>query len=338
MKKIKLICISLLGLMGMVSCVNEWPNPEERTHNISFKVHCDTEWLPDYEMPYTRTDTPTEIQYQFRIFRKGTVSEPVKELTFYSYDFMRSDFTVDLSLSPGDYDLYVWSDICNSQGESLYYNSTDFGAITYLKPYEGDSNNKDAFRGMTSFTVEDSMYLNPTINVEIILKRPFARYIFVSTDFSEFIDYQQSQGKIKGVGSREGDFSTYADALSSELDRYTIKILYPLYMPAVFDNFTDKPFDSWTGVSFDSKITPINETEATLGLDYVMTGKSESGIQVAMEIYDENGTRIGATSTINIPTLTDRTTIVYGRFLTSNEDAGVTIDPNFKGQYNIQYK
>lgn len=324
--------------MLLSSCVNEWPHPEYRLYDITLKVHSVTDWLPDYDMTNTRAEG-LEIQYQIQIYKSGTTLDPVWSKTVYSLDMNRPDFTVDLSLYPGDYDVYVWSDICDaSTGESLYYDFSDFAKITYLTPYRGDSDNKDAFRGMTSFTIEDTMYLNPTATEEITLRRPLARYMFVATDLGEFVDNELTRGKLRGVGSREGDIMQYAGELADELDSYTIKIIYPLYMPAVFDNFTNKPIDSWTGVSFEGHITPISSEEAILGLDFVMMNGDESYVQVAMEIYDDEGNKIGGTSTINIPTLRDRTTVVYGRFLTSDEDAGVAIDPNFSGQFNIPYR
>lgn len=337
MKRFLIPCMAM-GMLWLTSCVNEWPHPESRLYDVTLLVHCDTEWLPDYSMTYTRVDG-MEIGYQFQLYKSGTTTDPVWENTIYSNDFTRKDFTLDLALYPGEYDLYVWSDVCDaSTGKSLYYDTRDFATITYLEPYEGDTDLKDAFRGMHSFKIDNTIYLEPTATEKVTLERPLAKYMFVATDLSDFIDKELTRGRMRGLDTRQGETHPLTRELEEELSTYYVKIIYPLYVPAVFDNFTDKPIDSWTGISFDARITPRSEDEAILGFDYVMVNNSESGVQVAMEIYDEEGTKIGSTATILISTLRDRTTIVYGRFLTSQEDAGVSIDPNFSGQFNIQYK
>ena len=323
---------------GLTSCVNEWPHPEYRLYDVTLKFHCDTDWLPDYAMVYTREEG-LEIGYQIKLYKSGETDSPVWQTTVFTADFNRPDFTLDVSLYPGDYDVYVWSDVYDvATGKSIYYDSSNFAKITYTTPYVGDTNYKDAVRGSHSFTIENTMYLHPTATEVVNLERPLARYMFVATDLSDFIDNELTRGKMRGLDTRQGEAHPLTRELEEELSHYTVKIIYPLYMPAVFDNFTDKPIDSWTDVSFEAKIIPQNEEEATLGFDYVMVNNTESAVQVAMEIYDEEGTKIGSTATILISTLRDRTTLVYGRFLTSQEDAGVTIDPDFAGQFNIQYK
>lgn len=333
-----IMALAGVALVSLTSCVNEWPHPEDRTYAVTFLVHSDTDWLPDYEMNYTRVES-LEIQYQFEIFPAGNTTTPVKEFTVYSSDLSRQDFSIDVSLNPGSYDVYVWSDICDSaNGKSLFYNSSDFANITYLTPYVGDTNNKDAFRGQKSFTIDYSMDLKPTATEVINLERPFARYIFVATDLDDFVEEEETRGRMRHLESRESNFEAYSSELTDVLGDYTIKISYPLYMPAVFDNFQNKPIDSWTGISFTGNFTVLSTQQAQLGLDYVMINGEDSFVQVALEIWDAKGEVISKTSTINIPTKRDRTTIVYGRFLTTLENSGVTIDPDFAGQFNIEYK
>ena len=339
MKKI-LTAIALGSLFLLPSCVNEWPHPEDRIYDVNLLVHCHTDWLPDYDYNYTREEG-YELQYQFEIYPAGNTTDIVKSFTLYSDDFTRSDFNVQVSLYPGSYDIYVWSDVCAAaNNKPLYYDSSDFARITYTTPYIGNANNKDAFRGVKNFTIETSMYLNPTATEVINLERPLARYIFIATDVEDFIEKEQTRGKMHSLeASRaEGD-EAYRSELDNVLEDYTIRINYPLYMPSEFDNFLNRPINSWTGISFPGEFKLLSDTdEAQLGMDYVMVNTDDSMVQVSMEVFDSEGVKISGTGTINIPTLRDRTTIVYGRFLTSQEDAGVTIDPSFAGQFNIPYK
>lgn len=337
--KFALISAGVFGVLSFSSCVNEWPKPEELAYDVTLIVHCDTDWLPEYDMTYNRADNNLDIVYLFQIYKHGQTENPVQEFSIYSSDFSREDFSVGVTLMPGSYDVYVWSDICNATtGKALFYDTSDFSSITYLLPYEANSNNKDAFRGMTTFTIKDSMEQHPATSETIIMKRPLSRYIFVATDLNEFIDNEISRGKLRSENGDTQNWDVNSRDIQEELERYKIKVIYPLYMPAVFDVFTNKPYDSWTGISFDGAISPLSETTAALGLDYVMINTDPSSVQVALEIYDADGERIGGTSTLNVPILRDRTTIIYGEFLTSDEDAGVVINPDFEGQYNIEYR
>ena len=67
-----------------------------------------------------------------------------------------------------------------------------------------------------------------------------------------------------------------------------------------------------------------------------MVNGHESSVAVCMEVYDPDGELIGSTSTISVPTMRGRNTIVRGRFLTSQATGGVGIDPGFDGEYNIE--
>lgn len=338
MKKLFLFATAACATVAFSSCVNEWPHPEDLTYNVKLLVHSETDWIPDYYMD-TRAEQELDIVYEFKIYKAGDTSAPVQQFSMYSFDFTRADFTVDVNLAPGSYDVYVWSDVCNaSTGNSLYYDSQNFAAVTYLQPYRANSNNKDAFRGMKNFTILDPMDLQPEQTEVIVMQRPLSRYIFVATDLEDFINNEMSRGKMRGLASRDGGYDINSRDVQEELASYTIKVIYPLYMPAVFDVYSDKPYDSWTGVTFDGAISPLSATQAALGMDYVMINVEPSSVQVALEIYDNEGMRVGGTSTLNVPILRDRTTIIYGDFLTSDEDAGVVINPDFDGQYNIEYR
>ena len=66
---------------------------------------------------------------------------------------------------------------------------------------------------------------------------------------------------------------------------------------------------------------------------------AEAGVQLAVEIYDrQTGEKIGSSATITAPLKRGKTTEIRGRFLTSKADAGVGINPDFDGDYNIEIK
>lgn len=339
MKKAAILLLPLVGI-SLTSCVNEWPHPENLQYGVTLTVHSDTDWQQEYQMDRTRAEA-YELEYKFQIFKDNDFSSPYSEFTRYSTDLSRSDFNIDLQLYPGEYTVYVWSDFVNpSTQKSLFYDIEDFTAITYTKPYVGNTDFKDAFRGSLSFTIEESMYLNPTASETINLRRPLGRYIFIANDLESFIQKENTRGVLRSRNSKSeiGEIVDDTRDLEEDLSDYIVKIYYPMFMPSVFNNYTDEPYDSWTGVSFEGKISPISDSEAALGLDFVMLPTSPSSVQVAMEIYDATGEKIGGTATLTVPMERDRTTIITGKFLTSQEDAGVAIDPEFNGQFNIKYQ
>lgn len=326
---------ALLIGVGVSSCVHQFPEDLEKGPVVLNVVH-DLEWLPDYEMTLTRADGEEyEIRYDFRIYPKGNTSMPVKSFSIYKKDLSRPDFSTSLELPAGDYDIYAWSDYCYTKDEEpLFYDDTNFAAITYIKPYEGDTDLRDAFRGMTSFTVDAPGYTEPRpVEATITLSRPLARYKFIATDLAEFIDREQTRGKMApdGAPSQAGASQRWA-----RLSDYIVKVVYPMYMPAVFDNFKNNPIDSWTGVSFNCKMLQLSEDDAQIAMDYVYVNGEESGVQVMLELYDPDHILIARTNTITVPTKRDRTTLIYGKFLTTLRTDGVGINPDFDGEYNIE--
>lgn len=317
-----LILICLFSL-AFTSCINEYPHPEKCIYNVTLNVHSQTDWLPDYEMDVTRSEA-TGITYQFKIFESGTTTFPILEKTIVSDDLSRADFSIYLPFHQGKYDIYVWSDFCDASGTSLFYNSSDFAGITYKSPYQGDSEYKDAFRGATSIYIDYTMEGQPIVK-DIILSRPLARYMLIASDVEDFIGSEAAQA----VNTKSYNASMFDDYLGV--------VRYPLYMPAVFNNFLNKPIDSWSDVSFSGQLKNIGNGEVLVGMDYVMINGEESSVQLAVSILDPSGMEISASGTLNIPIKRGRTTLVYGKFLTTPGEGNITIDPEFKGQYNIEY-
>ena len=332
-----LVAIALFAIgMASSSCVHQFPE-EDEIGTVHLTVLQDREWLPDTTVYLTRAENQdVVIRYDFKVFPKGNNTYPVKEFTIIKDDLTRQDYTTDLELMPGEYDLYCWSDYAYPDGDPIYYDDDNFAAITYIKPYEGDSDLRDAFRGMTSFTITENGYyeLKP-VEATITLSRPLARYKFIATDLAEFIDKEITRGKLTNSPDDVilGDGPRYA-----KLADYKIKVLYPMYMPAVFNNFRNNPVDSWTGVEFTCSMLQLSGTEAQLAMDYVMVNGLQSSVQVMLEVYDPDGMLLARTNTMTIPTKRDRTTLVYSKFLTTIRNDGVGINPDFEGEYNIEIK
>lgn len=343
-KHFKLITVLLFGVsltLGSTSCVHQFPNVDELDHNVYIHVLQETEWLePDYQMTLTRSGETDNlnIRYDFRVYHAGKTSMPVREFSVFSSDLRRPDFYTSLALNPGDYDLYVWSDYAEtSTGDPIFYDDSDFSHISYIKPYTGDTDLRDTFRGMTSFSVKASYSNVENVEAEVTLRRPMARYKFIATDLADFIDRETTRGMLMPPENQsDNKTSPEKSPQYAKLSDYKVKIIYPMYMPAVFDNFQNNPIDSWTGVSFDCRMNQLSEDEAQLGMDYVYVNGEESGVQVMLEVYDPKGTLIARTNTVTVPTKRNRTTLIFGKFLTTLRSDGVGINPDFDGEFNIE--
>ena len=333
-----LMLATALFIIGAASssCVHQFPE-EDEIGTVHLTVLQDREWLPDTVVTLTRADNQdVRIRYDFKVYPKGNTTYCIKEFSLLKDDLTRQDYTTSLELMPGEYDLYCWSDYAYDDGKPIYYDDENFANITYIKPYEGDSDLRDAFRGMTSFSITESGYyeLKP-VEATITLSRPLARYKFIATDLAEFIDKEITRGKLSNSPDDVmlGDGPRYA-----KLSDYRVKVIYPMYMPAVFNNFRNNPVDSWTGVDFYCSMQQLSGTEAQLAMDYVMVNGLQSSVQVMLEVYDPDGTLLARTNTMTIPTKRDRTTLIYSKFLTTIRNDGVGINPDFEGEYNIELK
>lgn len=348
MKRFSLSLKSLMltvaaGCMALLSssCVHQFPEQDKNEGDVVLHVNHILEWLPDYEMNLSRAEEDGyNIRYDFKVYPKGNTKDLIKEFTIIKEDLRRPDFTTTLALMPGDYDIYVWSDYCYAKDDNpVFYDDSNFSAITYKEPYRGDTDLRDCFRGMTGVTVKDpGMHEWETVEATVVLQRPVARYKFIANDLADFIDKETTRGfLINSDPSIDTDnMQAPAGQRWARLADYVVKVSYPLYMPAVFDNFRNNPVDSWTGVSFTCTMEQLSDDDAQLAMDYTFVNGEESSVQVMIEIFDPTGMLIARTQTITVPTKRDRTTIVNGKFLTTLRNDGVGIDPDFEGSYNIE--
>lgn len=317
--------VILLAILcvGFTSCVHEWPETDGQMRQVRINVTHALTWDQlDILVSRGATAETSAVRYHFKIYRNDDISAPVTESEFIRSDLRRDDFTTSVYLPAGDYTLYAWSDLADATtSKSHFFDSSDFSTISYCEPYNGNNELRDAFRGVTSFHIDDNTDYNYCVEASLPLERPLARYEFISTDLTEFLKNESSR-KMNAPG----------------LDSYRVRMIYTGYMPSTFNNITDKPVDSRTGMSYDAHITLLNGSEARLGFDHVMVNGTESSVAVAMEIYDPENRLIGQVSTINVPTRRSRNTTVRGRFLTSPATGGVTIGPGFNGDYNIEIK
>ena len=241
---------------------------------------------------------------------------------------------VTLDLIPGDYNIMVWSDIVQHGGDTYFHDKTNFAEITLQGEHQGNNDYRDAFRGSGNVTLIADIIERVPDTLDIAMQRPLAKYEFITTDLTEFINKEQTRADAKSKAqSTDGEDVT----TKVSIEDYKVVFYYVGFMPNAYSLFTDKPVDSATGVLFESTLNSLSETEASVGFDYVFVNGTESAVTVQIGIYDNEGTQLSLTKPIKVPLRRSHHTIMRGMFLMSETSGGISINPEFDGDYNLVF-
>lgn len=323
-----LICSIFLS-----SCdVHEFPDPLEREIQFNLNLHYNTD-LPLYKI-ITVTDTRTatdntDIRYIVEVYpaeeeNKNSGRTVLHRFTFTKDDISTFNHSVTLPLERGKYNFVVWSDYVNSDGNDLFYDTSNLDEIFLCgTTHTGSDNRRDAFRGTVTSEVSDDI-----TSAQVEMHRPMAKFNLISNDVNEFVEIVQNlRTKNKNnKGIVEGENVDFSD--------FNIVFRYNGFMPNSYNAFSNKPSNSQVGVSFNSKINILESGEAELGFDYIFVNGTESIISVAVEVYDNDGNLLSRFKPVDIPIIRSHLTTVKANFLTSGT-GGVTIVPDFDGDFNI---
>ena len=344
---LKLACLLLLS----GCCVHEFP--QENGERVPFELNLDfsTE-LPLYlEIDATKNNGESkgpgeshDLRYIIQAYRHDYRDENsrIADTTFIftRSEYKNLNYRAPLMLPEGDYTFRVWSDYvaANTQTDK-YYDTRDFSEIILSSrdPHEGTNDYRDAFRGYAEATVlnpneyseEEAATIENRATASMV--RPLGKFQFISTDIQIFIQRIIEMMKEQGMSSDE------ATMQNIDLNDYRIVFRYNAFMPCSYNIFTDKPADAWTGISFESRMETLSETEVSLGYDYVFVNGSESTLSLTVEVYDKDGKKMSSSQPIQVPVVRSKLTVVRGEFLTSEASGGVSINPGYDGDdYNVE--
>lgn len=345
--------------MAAACNVHEWPELDYR--NARFLLHLDfSEEMPLYKVvTYTRAEgdtrvdnasrvelPPHDMRYIINVYRTG-VAGVESRTPEYTFVFTRNasagwDYTAELELDEGTYTFLVWADYVDagSKGDK-YYRTSDFSDISLIDKdnHPGSNDYRDAFRGTVTATVEHpDRYMGeayaPVNEATVPMERPMGRYEFISTDVEQFLT------RVASMRS-EGDAQQQSEASSEQtravdLNDYYVVFNYNAFMPCTFNNFTNKPGDSWTGVNYTSRME-LTEEGMSLGFDYIFVNGAETQMNVRVDVYNKQNVLLSSTPSVMVPVVRSKLTLVKGEFLTSRGAGGVTVNPDFDGpDFNIE--
>ncbi|MDE6853612.1 MAG: hypothetical protein K2J38_00995 [Muribaculaceae bacterium] len=322
------------------SCdVHEFPRKSEHKRRLTVELVFEHE-LPFYQLvEYDRNGTVVrartaeyERRYVLKAYSRsrGELSRSEEAVwTFTGDSSDPGDAVFDIDMPEGEYTLMVWSDFIDAgSGADKHYITSDFAEISLADRdrHPGSDDTRDAFRGTADVAVTDS-------KVSIRMERPLAKYTFISTDLDAFLD---SRGLLvkeeRGVAESDSRDPSRAIDLSS----YGVRITYPQYMARSFNMFTNRPADSWVGVSYESDLRVIDGNHAEVGFDYVFVNSHDTSVNVSVEIYDRSdGTVLARLRPVDVPLSRSKHTYVTGPFLTATAGGWAGINPDFEGEFNI---
>lgn len=347
MKKITLHIIGmLLGAFTLFTgCydVHEWPKEAETVPfylRLNFDVEM-TSWDYYYDINTSRAESKTyDMRYVLRAYPitpDGTVLQDyIKECIFTKPNTALGDdysYQTQFELPEGKYRLMVWADFVEpGTVGSTFYNCEQFNSIVLHGSHKANTDYRDGFAGTTDVVLESTIQEGvQMVDAEILLKRPFAKYTFISYDLQEFLSQEASRLSRNDNGSGED-----AGSRVINLDDYKVIVFYPMYMPNTYNLFSDKAVNSATGVQYTSKPIRLSEDEVKMAFDYVVINDDPNAkVTVSIGLFDKEGTQIALSESFNIPLERSVNTIVRGKFMTVETGGGISIDPSFNGDHNI---
>ena len=325
---IGIIC-AFLGIH--TSCdVHEWPD-EAPVVPLYVELEHEILWDTLY-VPFSRSSNEDyNIRYSIRAFpldEQGNYSRvATREFVFTRNIGEALDNRFFLEIPAGNYRLTAWTDYVTKDTLDHFYDTSGFHEIMLQGTHQGNTHMRDAFRGAQDIVLETGVMELIADTVTLTMKRPMGSYEFICSDLQDFIDKEVRELKQNGKSD--------ADESDIRLEDYTLVFYYAGFMPNTFNALTDKAIDSSTGVQFKSKLTPISNDEASMGLDYVFINDDESSVVMNIGVFNKEGKQLTKVSNVNVPLRRDRHTILRGKFLMADSDGGVSINPEFDGEHNI---
>lgn len=346
------VVMILVTALILSACVHQEPRaPKTERHAINLVFQTTYDQMEHFHNGRSRSGTMPPIRHEceYGVMRYIIRAYPLidgepSEIHSQEYVMTRDistgyDASFDLNLPPGRYRIMVWADLFEFEDDEPLYLIESFHEISLYGEHSPNNDYRDAFKGMTDITVESSVIERPTPQATILMERPLAKFEFVTTDLSEFLErelrVEQQKSESESTSTGDPEQTKPSDSRGVSLDDYSVIVHYVGYMPCTYSMIADKPVDSKTGVSFSSKLNQISDDEATMGFDHVFVNGTQTSITVQLELFNKDGQQVSLTDPINVPLKRSCHTVVRGSFLMTVSSGGTGINPEYNGDYNL---
>lgn len=348
----KIICLIIcIHLVVLSSCdVHEWP---ETPGSVKLHLRLDyetemTEWEHFYDEEsvigkglgdkYDNHLVSGKIRYVIRTYptsaRQRMTQDFVQEFVFMREIAEGYDHEVTLDVLPGEYNIMVWSDLMEREGDRHFHNADNFAEICLQGVHAGNTDHRDAFRGSSRITLATDVMERLPDTLDIVMQRPLAKFEFVTNDVEDFIDKEAT--RLASKSNSDKTLSSKGTITKTvNLEDYKVVFYYVGFMPDTYSLHTDKPVDSSTDIFFESTLRKLSDSQASMGFDYVFVNGKESTVTLRIGLYDNEGTQLSMTEPIAVPLKRNHHTIISGLFLMSEATGGVFINPEFDGDHNL---
>ncbi len=227
----------------------------------------------------------------------------------------QGEFTAnfDVRLVPGrDYTFVAWADQVEAEANvDLYYNTENLEAVTMMP---GTWNAMDESRDAYTATklIEN---FNSSKNIELTLKRPFAKLRVVTTDMVA-LNNLGIEPTTATVAYTTKHYTTFNAKAGYAIDKNNSGVEHI--------NYTIAPYgENWT-----------EGADMTLYTDYFFAAAEEEVVNFTFDVFDQNGELIKSNAfTTDIPVKRNHLTTIMGNVLTESDNIKVTIDERFDGAY-----
>lgn len=246
------------------------------------------------------------------------------------------DHTVTLSIGEGKYEFRAWTDYVKAGTDTDYFYKTDNWKdgirLYHNNGHHGNTDWRDAFAGKVTVDVIRYGSIVEPVHGVINMARPLGKYIFVTNDLDDFMT------KVIRTKTEEAESQGAAVSPTFNIEDYTLTIAYTGFMPSSYSMSVDRANDSEVNVRFTSKLKQIDASRAIMGFDYVLANPNnttQTTVIMGIELRDKDGTVLASHASVRVPLKRSMYTVVEGRFLMQESSGGITLNPDFEGEFIV---
>lgn len=357
MKKILTLTFALVALL--TSCVHQFPVTTPADVKLTLTFDKDMSYyrtfiFPDETKSASSRDLYDELfeqnfadhaSYDLRytieaypVLGNGSISrDPEQRWVFTADDPLASeDLTVTLTIGEGKYEFRAWADyVADGSQSDLFYKTNNWvdGIRVYSNNgHQGNTDWRDAFAGKQIVEVIRYGSIVEPSSGTIQMHRPLGKYIFITNDLDDFTT------KVLRTKSEQAELQGSTKVPEFNINDYSLTIAYTGFMPSSYSMITDRANDSEVNVRFTSKLYQIDEKRAIMGFDYVYANpenSTQTNVIMGIELKDKDGTVLASHNSVRVPLKRSQYTIIEGRFLLQESSGGITLNPDFEGEFIV---
>ena len=356
----KIFALAFAASLFLCSCVHQWPETKPADVVLTLQFDTDLTYYKTLIFPDETKSTTAhsddyshllgqnfsdhakyDVRYIIEAYQRlgnGDFSRDASRRWVFTEDDASEmgEFTVTLSIAEGEYEFRAWADyVEQGSKDDLFYKTGNWKEgikINHDKGHKGNNDWRDAFSGKQVIEVIRYGSIAEPSSGLIQMKRPLGKYVFVTNDLEDFMT------KVMRTKAEEAEKAGSTKVPEFNLDDYTLTIAYTGFMPSSYSMVTDRANDSEVNVRFTSKLTQVDSHVAIMGFDYVLANPAsttQTNVIMGIELKDKDGTVLASHNSVKVPLNRSQFTVIEGRFLMQESSGGITLNPDFEGEFVV---